>query len=189
MPISPNGDNINDSFIPVVTEDSYNEIRSLQIFDRWGNRLYEFLHFSPNDPSYGWKKRAWWRSCNSRSVCLSFRIGMEKWRNPKVLWWFECNPLTKSQNNFDPPDLIFFENEDYIIAKNHLIVVRRRSSRIGKSSSDSEKHLHDTYPKKERTYLSLVQPTGQACRWTFIFVQKQKVFLKICRINFKTQSQ
>lgn len=55
--ISPNGDNINDSFYPVVSEDSYNEIRSLQIFDRWGNRLYESLHFPPNDPSYGWKAR------------------------------------------------------------------------------------------------------------------------------------
>lgn len=55
--ISPNGDNINDSFYPVVTEDSYNEIKSMQIFDRWGNRLYEAVHFPPNDPSYGWKAR------------------------------------------------------------------------------------------------------------------------------------
>ncbi|MGB4970306.1 MAG: gliding motility-associated C-terminal domain-containing protein [Saprospiraceae bacterium] len=51
---SPNGDNINDRFYPVVTEDSYNEIRTMKIFDRWGNQLFESNHFPPNDPSYGW---------------------------------------------------------------------------------------------------------------------------------------
>jgi gliding motility-associated-like protein len=51
---SPNGDNINDSFYPVVSEDSYQEIKSMQIFDRWGNLLFSRMHFPPNDPFYGW---------------------------------------------------------------------------------------------------------------------------------------
>ncbi|HEX5624484.1 MAG TPA: gliding motility-associated C-terminal domain-containing protein, partial [Saprospiraceae bacterium] len=51
---SPNGDNINDSFFPVVSEESFNEIRSMQIFDRWGNLVYSASHFPPNDPAYGW---------------------------------------------------------------------------------------------------------------------------------------
>jgi hypothetical protein len=30
------------------------EVESFQIFDRWGNELFENLHFQPNDPSKGW---------------------------------------------------------------------------------------------------------------------------------------
>jgi gliding motility-associated-like protein len=51
---SPNGDNINDHFYPFVSEDSYNEIRLMQIFDRWGNLIFSREHFPPNDPGFGW---------------------------------------------------------------------------------------------------------------------------------------
>lgn len=51
---SPNGDNINDHFYPHVTEDSYNEIRLLQIYDRWGNQVFSKEHLPPNDPGSGW---------------------------------------------------------------------------------------------------------------------------------------
>ena len=60
---SPNGDNINDYFFPVVSEDSYNEVRSMQIYDRWGNQLFSRQHFQPNDPLSGWKG-----NCNGQHV-------------------------------------------------------------------------------------------------------------------------
>lgn len=51
---SPNGDQINDHFYPFVSEESYNEIRFMQIFDRWGNLIFTREHFPPNDPAFGW---------------------------------------------------------------------------------------------------------------------------------------
>lgn len=51
---SPNGDNINDSFYPVVTDGSYNIIRSMSIYDRWGNRVFTNENFQPNTSHEGW---------------------------------------------------------------------------------------------------------------------------------------
>jgi gliding motility-associated-like protein len=51
---SPNGDNINDYFYPHVAEDSFNEIRLMTIYDRWGNQLFTKSHFAPNQPTEGW---------------------------------------------------------------------------------------------------------------------------------------
>lgn len=45
---SPNGDNINDQFIPIFNCDQVNYY-NLQIFDRWGNLIFE-----SNDKSNGW---------------------------------------------------------------------------------------------------------------------------------------
>jgi hypothetical protein len=33
------------------------EVESFQVFDRWGDQMYETLHFKPNDPSKGWNGR------------------------------------------------------------------------------------------------------------------------------------
>jgi gliding motility-associated-like protein len=52
--ISPNGDGVNDSFFPVVTEDSYKEIRMMKIFDRWGNQVFFRQNLRPNTPEDGW---------------------------------------------------------------------------------------------------------------------------------------
>jgi gliding motility-associated-like protein len=51
---SPNGDNVNDWFFPVAVEDSYNTIRSMSIYDRWGNRVFEKENFQANMPTEGW---------------------------------------------------------------------------------------------------------------------------------------
>jgi len=50
---SPNGDGIND----VVTLNSNSKIqaiKSLRIFDRWGEVISEQKNFPPNDPKFGW---------------------------------------------------------------------------------------------------------------------------------------
>lgn len=50
---SPNGDGNNDHFIIYGDNDKV-KIPLLQIFDRWGNMVYEAENFSPNDPNFGW---------------------------------------------------------------------------------------------------------------------------------------
>lgn len=50
---TPNADGVNDIFMvhaaPVVKQ-----IRKMQIFDRWGEKIFERLNFQPNDPLQGW---------------------------------------------------------------------------------------------------------------------------------------
>ncbi|MEO6040030.1 MAG: gliding motility-associated C-terminal domain-containing protein, partial [Saprospiraceae bacterium] len=51
---SPNGDNENDVFMIFASERGVKEIKSFQVFDRWGEIVYEYYHFEPNNPAYGW---------------------------------------------------------------------------------------------------------------------------------------
>ena len=50
---SPNGDGINDLFL-ISAGPAVDEIDLLQIFDRWGNLIFEARHFPPNDPVFAW---------------------------------------------------------------------------------------------------------------------------------------
>lgn len=50
---SPNGDGINDVFM-IFASAAVQEIRSLRIFDRWGNMVFFQNRFAANDPSFGW---------------------------------------------------------------------------------------------------------------------------------------
>lgn len=54
---SPNGDGLNDKLIVFGSEDQVIEIESFQIFDRWGNRVFERRDFFPNDANNGWDGR------------------------------------------------------------------------------------------------------------------------------------
>jgi gliding motility-associated-like protein len=58
---SPNGDNINDVFF-VNGSKSLSEIELLQIFDRWGNLLFEGTNLKA-DSSVGWNGRAGGEPC------------------------------------------------------------------------------------------------------------------------------
>ncbi|RMG88131.1 MAG: gliding motility-associated C-terminal domain-containing protein, partial [Bacteroidetes bacterium] len=51
---SPNGDGINDRFLAFGDEKLIAEVRSLQIFSRWGDFLFETQHTKPNDTTTGW---------------------------------------------------------------------------------------------------------------------------------------
>jgi gliding motility-associated-like protein len=53
---SPNGDGINDVFLPEGGPD-VEEIEQMQIFDRWGNMLFESRNFQPGEESAGWTGR------------------------------------------------------------------------------------------------------------------------------------
>ena len=50
---SPDENGNNDSFT-LFGGDDIKEIRSFQIFDRWGNQVFGRQRFQPNDPSLGW---------------------------------------------------------------------------------------------------------------------------------------
>jgi gliding motility-associated-like protein len=49
---SPNGDGMNDRFYP--RGKGVFMIKSLRVFNRWGEMVFERLNFSPNDASAGW---------------------------------------------------------------------------------------------------------------------------------------
>ncbi len=50
---SPNGDGVND-FFTIFTDIAAFEVSNLQIFDRWGNQVFEKNNFMPNVPEIGW---------------------------------------------------------------------------------------------------------------------------------------
>lgn len=51
---SPNGDGLNDIFYINARDGFVDEITYFQIYDRWGNKIFEKERFLPNDPAYGW---------------------------------------------------------------------------------------------------------------------------------------
>ena len=51
---SPDNDGINDIFQIFARPGIVENIHTFQIFDRWGNLLFEQTDFLPNNPSFGW---------------------------------------------------------------------------------------------------------------------------------------
>lgn len=51
---SPNGDGNNDVFMIFAGGNSIQIIKSFFVFDRWGESVYEYFDFQPNNPAYGW---------------------------------------------------------------------------------------------------------------------------------------
>ena len=51
---SPNDDGINDLFLVYARPGFVKEILNLQVYNRWGSKVFERSGFSPNDPAYGW---------------------------------------------------------------------------------------------------------------------------------------
>ncbi len=50
---SPNGDGVNDVFMIFAGRDVV-QIKSFLVFDRWGETVFRYYEFPPNDPAYGW---------------------------------------------------------------------------------------------------------------------------------------
>ncbi len=51
---TPNHDGINDVFMVFSKNRAVKEISTMQIFDRWGEMVFENHHFLPNEPKDGW---------------------------------------------------------------------------------------------------------------------------------------
>jgi len=87
---SPNGDGVNDIFM--LNSNSENvTIRSLRIFSRWGELVFERENFPPGDPTYSWDGQLQGR-------------GM----NPAVFTWF-------SQVEFAPGAIKYFSGNVTLI--------------------------------------------------------------------------
>ena len=51
---SPNDDGINDVFMIFSNEGSVNQVITFQVFDRWGDKVFQLDNFSPNLEKNGW---------------------------------------------------------------------------------------------------------------------------------------
>jgi gliding motility-associated-like protein len=51
---SPNGDGTNDLFMVFADPASVVKIKSFLVFSRWGETVFEYFNFTPNDPAFGW---------------------------------------------------------------------------------------------------------------------------------------
>lgn len=51
---SPNGDGINDVFMIFAADNNVSKVKSFLGFSRWGESVFEFRDFEPNDPKFGW---------------------------------------------------------------------------------------------------------------------------------------
>ncbi|MCP4120628.1 MAG: gliding motility-associated C-terminal domain-containing protein, partial [Bacteroidetes bacterium] len=50
---SPDGDGHNDQFV-IFGGSQIKEIQSFLVFNRWGETIYQYHDFEPNNPTYGW---------------------------------------------------------------------------------------------------------------------------------------
>ncbi len=50
---SPNGDGTNDVFM-IYAGKEVQQIKEFLVFDRWGETVWEYYKFEPNNPAYGW---------------------------------------------------------------------------------------------------------------------------------------
>ena len=50
---TPNNDTHNDKWV-IFGGIGVVQIKTLKIFDRWGEQVYGLTNFQPNDPAYGW---------------------------------------------------------------------------------------------------------------------------------------
>ncbi|MBI1226780.1 MAG: T9SS type B sorting domain-containing protein [Bacteroidetes bacterium] len=53
---SPNGDGTNDVFM-IYAGKEVQKIKEFLVFDRWGETVWEYHNFEPNNPAYGWDGR------------------------------------------------------------------------------------------------------------------------------------
>ena len=51
---SPNEDGINDVFMIFANSDQVTNIKSFIVLSRWGETVFQYFNFQPNDPAYGW---------------------------------------------------------------------------------------------------------------------------------------
>ncbi|MCB0642605.1 MAG: gliding motility-associated C-terminal domain-containing protein, partial [Phaeodactylibacter sp.] len=54
---SPDGDGNNEVFMIYAKDASVEKIKRFLVFSRWGEVVYEYYNFQPNNPAYGWDGR------------------------------------------------------------------------------------------------------------------------------------
>ncbi len=85
---SPNGDGINDVFF-IQAGAGVVEVELFQVYDRWGEMLFEARSFAPNDPLYGWNGLLGGRTMNPGVYVWQARIrlfdGRLQWLEGEVM--------------------------------------------------------------------------------------------------------
>ncbi|MBX7180426.1 MAG: gliding motility-associated C-terminal domain-containing protein, partial [Saprospiraceae bacterium] len=61
---TPNGDGNNDKVFISTNDKEIKRILSFQIYDRWGEKVYEAKDYQPNDPNNGWDGTLKGQKCN-----------------------------------------------------------------------------------------------------------------------------
>jgi gliding motility-associated-like protein len=51
---SPNGDGTNDIFMIYSDNKSVAKVKSFLVFNRWGETVFQYYNFEPNNPAFGW---------------------------------------------------------------------------------------------------------------------------------------
>lgn len=72
---SPNGDGNNDYFTVFARPEAVSRVRSLAVYDRWGNRLFHQQNLMPNTPAAGWDGNV--RGAPFNSGLLAYVIEVE----------------------------------------------------------------------------------------------------------------
>ncbi len=54
---SPNDDGLNDVFLVFAKPNTVARVKSFLVFSRWGETIFQYYNFPPNDPAYGWDGR------------------------------------------------------------------------------------------------------------------------------------
>ncbi|MBK6621754.1 MAG: gliding motility-associated C-terminal domain-containing protein [Saprospirales bacterium] len=70
---SPNDDGENDVFFPQSGPEVL-EIELFQIFDRWGDLVFQAREFLPNDPAFGWDGNFEGRPMNSQVLVWQTKV-------------------------------------------------------------------------------------------------------------------
>ncbi|MEO6130886.1 MAG: gliding motility-associated C-terminal domain-containing protein, partial [Saprospiraceae bacterium] len=72
---SPNGDGVNDQFT-VYTNEGVTSIIELNIFDRWGDHLFQALHIPASDPMLGWDGKYHHKELPSATFVYTLKLQM-----------------------------------------------------------------------------------------------------------------
>ncbi|MBK7696261.1 MAG: gliding motility-associated C-terminal domain-containing protein [Saprospiraceae bacterium] len=77
---APNGDNIHDRVFVYGPDNEVIKINVFQIFDRWGEKVFEIKNTFPNLPDHGWDGNFKGQKCKPRGICLLGRSGSFEWK-------------------------------------------------------------------------------------------------------------
>ena len=73
---SPDGNGINDKWV-IFTDNTVKQIKTLYIYDRWGESIVQLENFPPNDYDYGWNGRFRGKSVESGVYVYYFVVEFE----------------------------------------------------------------------------------------------------------------
>lgn len=80
---SPNGDGMNDIFM-VFNAGNIKNIKSIQIFDRWGGKVFHANNINPNDATAGWDGRPYLAGVYAYLIEIEYTDGESEVRNGSV---------------------------------------------------------------------------------------------------------